>query len=60
MRATSHPKCPILRDWKDDWVFYDRRFNFLYAPDDQFLRFLCETVAGEELRLNQKSLSAIE
>lgn len=32
------------RDWEDDWVFYDSRFNLLWAPDDEFLRFLCETV----------------
>lgn len=32
------------RDWQHDWVFYDSRFNLLHAPDDQFLRFLCETV----------------
>jgi hypothetical protein len=32
------------RDWEDDWVFYDSRFNLLYAPDEEFLRFLCETV----------------
>lgn len=32
------------RDWEDDWVFYDSRFNLLRAPDDGFLRFLCETV----------------
>lgn len=32
------------RDWEDDWVFYDSRFNLLRAPDDEFLRFLCETV----------------
>lgn len=31
-------------DWDDDWVFYDSRFNVLWAPDDEFLRFLCETV----------------
>lgn len=31
-------------DWPDDWVFYDDRFNLLRAPDDEFLRFLCETV----------------
>lgn len=29
-------------DWGDHWVFYDRRFNLLYAPDEEFLRFLCE------------------
>lgn len=32
------------RDWEDDWVFYDSRFNLLRAPDEIFLRFLCETV----------------
>lgn len=31
-------------DWGEDWVFYDSRFNLLHAPDDDFLRFLCETV----------------
>lgn len=31
-------------DWEPGWVFYDRRFNLLYAPDTEFLRFLCETV----------------
>src|ERR1700676_424320 len=23
-----------------DWVFYDRRFNLMYGPDAEFLRFL--------------------
>jgi hypothetical protein len=32
------------RDWGDDWVFYDSRFNLLWGPDEEFLRFLCETV----------------
>lgn len=32
------------RDWEDDWVFHDSRFNLLRAPDNQFLRFLSETV----------------
>lgn len=31
-------------DWRADWVFYDSRFNLLWAPDSEFLRFLCETV----------------
>lgn len=31
-------------DWESGWVFYDQRFNLLYAPDADFLRFLCETV----------------
>lgn len=32
------------QDWKDDWVFSDRRFHLLDGPDDVFLRFLCESV----------------
>ena len=31
-------------DWADDWVFFDSRFNLMYAPDGEFLLFLCETV----------------
>jgi AbiJ N-terminal domain 3/Helix-turn-helix domain len=31
-------------DWEDDWIFFDQRFNLLHAPDEDFLRFLCETV----------------
>jgi hypothetical protein len=32
------------QDWENDWVFYDSRFNLLRVSDDEFLRFLCETV----------------
>ena len=31
-------------DWLNEWVFTDERFNVLWAPDDDFLKFLCETV----------------
>jgi hypothetical protein len=31
-------------DWEADWVFTDRRFNVMWAPDSDFLRFLAETV----------------
>ena len=31
-------------DWEDDWVFYDSRFNLMYKSDEEFLRFLAETV----------------
>lgn len=31
-------------DWDDHWVFHDRRFRLLRAPDEELLRFLCETV----------------
>lgn len=33
-----------FRDWSDDWVFFDSRFDLLRAPDADFVRFLCETV----------------
>lgn len=32
------------RDWNADWVFYDSRFNLLRGSDEEFLRFLCETI----------------
>lgn len=32
------------RDWEPDWVMTDRRFNLLYAPDAEFLRFLGMTL----------------
>lgn len=31
-------------DWDADWVFTDFRFDLMHAPDDVFLRFLCETL----------------
>jgi hypothetical protein len=31
-------------DWDDHWVFHDSRFRIFRAPDEEFLRFLCETV----------------
>jgi|GEM_PF-698185 len=31
-------------DWSNDWVFYDSRFNLINAPDEEFIRFLCEMV----------------
>jgi len=34
-------------DWSDDWVLTDHRFNLLHESDEQFLRFLCETVHPE-------------
>ncbi|MCL2546164.1 MAG: abortive infection family protein [Oscillospiraceae bacterium] len=31
-------------DWDEDWVFYDGRFSIKTAPDDEWLRFLCESL----------------
>ena len=31
-------------DWKDDWIFYDRRFHLMDCDDELFMRFLCETL----------------
>lgn len=33
-----------FRDWDDDWIFYDNRFNLLRCQDAEFLRFLTETI----------------
>lgn len=32
------------RDWDDHWIFHDARFNLLWTTDQEFLKFLCETV----------------
>jgi AbiJ N-terminal domain 3 len=32
------------QDWDDDWIFYDSRFNLMRCSDEEFLRFLAETV----------------
>lgn len=42
--ADIHQHCVRNNDWDSGWVFYDRRFNLMHAPDDEFLRFLCETL----------------
>lgn len=31
-------------DWEMNWVFSDRRFALLSCPDEEFTRFLCETI----------------
>lgn len=33
-----------FNDWPDEWVFTDPRLNILWASDEEFLKFLCETV----------------
>jgi hypothetical protein len=42
--ADIHQHRVNWRDWEDDWVFYDSRFKLLKGPDNDFLRFLCETI----------------
>lgn len=32
-------------DWPDDWVFTDERFDLMYGPDENLLRFLAHTVS---------------
>jgi hypothetical protein len=32
------------RDWPDNWIFQDRRFNLLGCDDSIFLNFLCEMI----------------
>jgi hypothetical protein len=31
-------------DWLSDWIFGDKRFDLHHCPDDEFLRFICETI----------------
>lgn len=31
-------------DWETDWVFTDTRFNLMHSPDEEYLRFLAETL----------------
>jgi len=31
-------------DWQSDWVFTDHRFSLLHCPNDELLRFFCETL----------------
>lgn len=31
-------------DWAPDWVFTDARFNLMHVPDEEFIRFMEETV----------------
>ena len=31
-------------DWDSDWIFTDGRFDLLHCTDEEFLRFICETV----------------
>jgi hypothetical protein len=52
--------CVNNNDWQPDWVFYDRRFNLIHAPDDQFLRFLCETVHPAVRSSTDEALTLVE
>lgn len=31
-------------DWDPYWIFDDDRFDLLYCPESEFLRFLCEMI----------------
>ena len=31
-------------DWDDDWIYKDRRLDFLHVPTDIFLHFVCQIV----------------
>jgi hypothetical protein len=63
---TRHPdaKGDITRhrvgnwDWEEDWVFSDERFGLEDGPDENFLRFLVETV-HPEVRTNPEEVRRI-
>lgn len=31
-------------DWESDWVFTDTRFNLMHSSDEEYLKFLAETI----------------
>ena len=37
-------------DWDDDWVFHDGRLDLMGCDDEEFMRFLCETIHPEVRR----------
>lgn len=45
-------------DWKDDWIFYDDRFNLLRGSDEDFLKFLCE-ILHPIVRSNENEVEII-
>jgi hypothetical protein len=45
-------------DWEDDWVFHDPMFSLLDAPDDVFLRFVCETI-HPAVRIDEAQIDAM-
>jgi len=45
-------------DWKDDWIFYDDRFNLLRGSDENFLKFLCEII-HPIVRANENEINLI-
>jgi len=41
--AAGDIECHVSwRDWDDNWVFADDRFNLNHCTDEEFLRFICE------------------
>ncbi|HEY4322838.1 MAG TPA: abortive infection family protein [Mucilaginibacter sp.] len=32
-------------DWQPDWIFTDERFNLMHCSDDEYLKFLIETLS---------------
>ena len=39
-------------DWQQDWIISDGRFNLIQSDDEEFLKFLCETIHPAE-RMDQ-------
>lgn len=39
-----HKHMVMNNDWEDDWVFTDTRFNLMHTSDEEYLRFLAETL----------------
>lgn len=46
-------------DWESDWVFTDTRFNLMHASDEEYLRFLAETL-HPDVRMDEIEILKIQ
>jgi hypothetical protein len=46
------------KDWEDDWIFSDSRFNLFRASDEELLRFLCE-MAHPAVRPDEEDVALV-
>ena len=46
-------------DWESDWVFTDTRFNLMHTSDDEYLRFLSESL-HPAVRMDEEEILKIQ
>jgi len=49
----------INNDWESDWVFTDTRFNLMHSSDEEYLRFLAETL-HPAVRMDEEEILKIQ